>query len=79
VEQFSDILDLYENKGWVLQHRIREIESKLDREKAQRNQSTQDHDRPACGASIGISVPEAGTVEIILTYGAPSAFRNPAS
>ena len=80
VQQFRDTLNLYEEEGEKLQRRIREIESELVRvRKARRNQSKPHRYRPACEASIGIFVPEAGTLEIILTYGAPSAFRNPVS
>ena len=64
VQQFRDTLNLYEEEGEKLQRRIRELESGLVRvRKARRNQSKPHRYRPVCGASIGIFVPEAGTLE----------------
>jgi Domain of unknown function (DUF4139) len=78
VQQFRDTLDLYEEEAEKLQHRMTEIQSKLGQvEKAQREEEQLNPrvpNRVVYGASIGIFVPEAATLEIILTYGTPPVF-----
>ena len=77
VGQLRDILNLYEEEAGKLQGRMKEIQSEL--EKITKSEHRENKAHPATtgrwvyGAAIGLFVPEAATLEIILTYGLCSA------
>jgi uncharacterized protein (TIGR02231 family) len=81
VSQLRDILDLYEEEAEKLQGRMKEIQSglelvtKSEQEENKAHPST--YGRWVYGATIGLFVPEAAPLQVILTYGPCSALSSP--
>lgn len=77
VNQLRDILNLYEEEAEKLQGRMKEIQSELElvtqSEKEENKAHPATFGRWIQGAAIGLFVPEATALEIILTYGPCSA------
>jgi len=73
VSELRSILDLYEEEAGKLQGRMKEIQSELElvteseREEIKAHPPT--YGRWVYGATIGLFVPEAATLQLILTYG----------
>ena len=67
------ILDLYEEEAGKLQGRMTEIQSELELVTKSEQEETKAHPptygRWVYGATIGLFVPEAATLQLILTYG----------
>ena len=77
VSELRGILDLYEEEAEKLQRRMKEIQSELELVTKSEQEENKAHPptygRWVYGATIGLFVPEAATLEIILTYGLCSA------
>jgi len=77
VVQLRDILNLYEEEAEKLQGRMKEIQSDLELVTKSEKDENAAHPptiaRWVYGASIGLFVPEAGALEIMVTYGPCSA------
>ena len=77
VGELRGILDLYEAEAEKLQGRMKEIQSELElvtkSEQEANKKYPQTYGRWVYGATIGLFVPVAATLQIILTYGSCSA------
>jgi len=73
VGQLCDILNLYEEEAEKLQRRMKDIQSELELvtkyEQAENKAHPPTYGRWVYGATINLFVPEAATLQIILTYG----------
>lgn len=77
VSELRGILDLYEVEAGKLQGKMKEIQAELELVTKSEQEENKTHPptygRRVYGATIGLFVPEAATLQIILTYGLCSA------